>query len=191
MIGLESAIALLATQGLPLLAPIAVLEGPIITVIAGYLASLSHIPLVPAFVVLVIADLVGDSLLYGVGRKWGGALPGRLRRLVDADGTRLAQLAAHFGRHGGRTLILGKLTHSAGAAILVAAGIARMPFLPFLWFNLLATIPKTLAFLAIGYGAGHAFAEIDRWISWGSLAVVLLIGLVVLLRLRLRRGVAR
>jgi len=86
-------------------------------------------------------------------------------------------VAAHFDEKGGRTLLLGKMTHSAGAAVLVAAGLARMPALRFGWINLVATVPKSLLFVTIGYGFGSAYARIDNWISRASLV---LLGLIVL-----------
>ncbi len=170
---------ILQTYGLWLLFPLAVVEGPIVTVIAGWLARLAILPLVPTVLVLILADLVGDLLFYGLGRFALGRLPGRWRDRLGLRPERLANLATHFDTKGGRTLIIAKLTHSLGFAALVAAGAARMPVAPFLSFNLVGTIPKTAIFLAIGYAIGEAHVAINSWIGWGSILIGLVgVGLV-------------
>jgi membrane protein DedA with SNARE-associated domain len=190
MVELDGAIELLRGYGLWLLVPLSVLEGPIVTVIAGYLASLSVFHVVTAYVVVVVGDLVGDALFYLAGRHGMGRLPKRWRNRLGLNESRIEALTDHFGQHGGRTLVFGKLTHSAGAAILVAAGAARMPFVPFLFYNLVATLPKSAVFLAIGYLFGQAYVQIDIWIFRVSLILLALAAVVGVIWWR-RRGAAR
>ncbi|OSP54165.1 DedA family protein [Pseudoruegeria sp. SK021] len=164
----DAILQLLQSHGLALLFPLAVLEGPIVSVIAGWLTRLGYFAFPWAFVVLVLADLIGDAGMYWLGRSGLQVLPDRWRRRLRIDEPRIEPLAAHFQTRGGRTLILAKITHSLGFAALIAAGAGRMPFGSFLWFNLLGTLPKTLFFLMIGYALGQAHAEIDTWIWRGS-----------------------
>ena len=178
MVDLDTVIHLIQSHGLLLLAPLAIVEGPIVTVIGGYLASLSLLNLAGVFIVVVLADLAGDSLLYGLGRFGTGRLSPCWRGRLGLQSDRIARLVDHFEIKGGRTLVFGKLTHSAGAIILAAAGAARMPFGAFIWYNLLATVPKSLVFLSLGYAFGSAYAQIDNWIFRVSL--VLLGGTVLL-----------
>ncbi len=162
---------LIQTDGLLLLFPVAVIEGPIVTIVAGWLGRLGYLPLGWAMLVLVLADLVGDSLLYAFGRAGMDVLPQKLRQVLGVTGARIALVAEHFSTQGGRTLIAAKLTHTFGFAALVAAGISRMSFPVFLFFNLVGTIPKTLFFLLIGYAIGEAHLTIGRWMTWTFLAI--------------------
>ena len=187
MIGLETVADLVQSHGLLLLAPLAVLEGPIVTVVAGSLVPLGLLGFVPVYIVVILGDLVGDSLFYLLGRKGLAHLPLRWRARFGLRRRRLDDIARHFHTKGGRTLIAAKLTHSLGFVALTAAGASRMPFGAFLWYNLLATIPKSLAFLLIGYAFGAAYTRIDTYISWASLCVMALLlagGLVWFLRQR-------
>jgi len=177
MINLDQAVQLMQSHGLWLLAPIAILEGPIITVVAGYLAHLGAFNPVAAYVIVVVADLVGDVLFYLFGRSGKRWLSPRWRARLGLHDDRLAGLASHFRDKGGRTLIAGKLTHTLGALALIAAGIARMPFLPFLWYNFIATLPKSLFFLMLGYSLGLAYTQVDAWIFWFSLVPLVVLAL--------------
>ena len=152
--------SVLSAPRLLLLFPLAVVEGPIVTVIAAYLASLGYLEVPKVYFVVVLADLVGDTVLFVLGRFWhrltstGGALR------FGVDDQRLARLEDHFRLHGGRTLLFGKLTHSAGFLILLAAGASGMSLLRFIYYNFLGTIPKSLFFIFIGYTFGYAYSGV-------------------------------
>lgn len=170
----DTVLHLLQAHGLLLLFPLAVIEGPIVTVIAGWLARLGYFPGGQAMLILVLADLIGDSLLYGLGRSGSGVLPPKWRRALGVTDTRITRITEHFSKNGGRTLIAAKLTHTFGFVVLVAAGASRMSFPVFLWFNLVGTIPKTLFFLLVGYAVGEAHVTVDNWIGQTALGIAIL-----------------
>ena len=163
--GVETVIALVKLHGIGLLVPLAILEGPIVTVIAAYLASLAYLNIWAVIVVVILGDLLGDIVLYGAGR-WGSGA--RWMARLGLDEARLQRLTEHFEGKGPRTLLVGKWTHTAGAAVLFAAGVARMNFAAFLFWNTLATIPKSLIFVVIGYSFGHLYNSINDWIGRAS-----------------------
>ncbi|OUD09121.1 hypothetical protein BVC71_10465 [Marivivens niveibacter] len=169
---------LVQDHGLWLLAPVTVIEGPIVTVIAAYMASLGLLNVYAVYVICVLGDLVGDAIIYSIGRFGPKSLPGRWQVRLGLNRTRRQGLRTHFNETGGRTLIIGKLTHSAGAAVLFAAGTGKMPIGQFLWYNLLGTLPKTLLFVVLGYVFGYAYSTIDHYIFRASmiLLVVALVG---------------
>ncbi|MGZ9810526.1 DedA family protein [Pseudoroseicyclus sp. H15] len=175
MFGLDAIALLLGKYGLALLAPIAVIEGPIVTVIAAWLASTGRLELGPVVIVVILADLIGDFVAYAIGR-WGlGKLPQGWRRKMGLRPARIRGLTGHYAQKGGRTLLLGKLTHSMGFPVLVAAGTARMSVAQFLWYNFLGTVPKSLFFVALGYGFGAAYGQIDDWMARISLGLLVVL----------------
>jgi len=176
MNSLDSTQKLIETYGLFLLAPLSILEGPIVTVMASYAARLGYLNIYAVFAVCVLGDLIGDVALYWIGRTGGRWAPPKLRRRLGVDRARTVKLVHHFRVQGGRTLILGKITHSAGFLVLLAAGAAKMSFGRFVLFNTLGTLPKTAFFCAIGSTMGHAYTSIDGYI--GRVSVVLLIAFI-------------
>lgn len=163
---------MISVYGLAVMVPLAIVEGPIVTIIAAYLASLRLLDPLAVLVCAVAGDLIGDCLLYWFGR--GGRhlridripLIGRRFRLPPKI---VAPLVRAIRRNGIRLLALGKLTHAAGFAVLIAAGIARMHFALFFLVNVLTSIPKVLILMAIGYVFGSAHASIADWLPIGSL----------------------
>ncbi len=175
----ETVIALIQAYGLWVLAPFAILEGPIVTVVASYLAHQGALNLIGVFWVCVAGDLIGDGLIYALGRFGATALPDRVARWLGLSQARKLALGTHFATKGGRTLLFGKWTHSAGLPIMLASGLAHMNFASYLWYNLLGSLPKTLLFCAIGYYLGAAYSAIDGYIYRGS-AALLALGLLAI-----------
>ena len=154
-----------------ILFPITIVEGPIITVIAGFLSSQGYLNILTVYGIVVAGDIVGDIIYYSIGR-WGG------RRFINHWGHflhlglgEITKLENHFAKHSGKTLIFGKLSHAIGAPILVAAGMAKIPLNKFIWFNFWPTLPKSLGLLIIGYYFGRAYQQIDRYIGYANLII--------------------
>jgi membrane protein DedA with SNARE-associated domain len=156
--------ALLRDWGLLILAPLAVLEGPAVTILAGYLARLGLFDLLAVLAVVVIADLFGDTALYLIGRRGRLVVRRRWLKRMKVSPAQLARLVRRFREQGVRLILFGKFTHYLGFAVLLAAGVARMPFGRFLATCLLATIPKCALLLTIGWTFGEAWSRDDDWL---------------------------
>ena len=186
MIDHAQLVSLMSDYGLWILTPLAVIEGPIVTVIAGYLASLSILNLWQIIPCVIIADIVGDSLLYLLGRLALGSIGPTWRGRLGLSQRRLFCLMRGFRRNGAKILVTAKLTHAAGFAALTAAGAARMRFADFILANTLAGIPKCLLFVTLGYLFGSAYETVGSWLSFEAM-LLLAIGLGVLVVVYLNR----
>jgi len=153
--------ALTVHGGLPVLFLVATLEGPIATVTAAALAVKGMMDIRWVVPVVLVADILGDVIVYLTGRIAAGSLPAGLRHRLGLDRHVIQPLAHRFRQGGGRLLILSKLTHVAGLPILFAAGVARMPPGRFLIFSTVATIPKVAALCLLGWFFGAALTRLD------------------------------
>lgn len=170
-----------------ILFPLAVLEGPITTVTAGLMSSLDLMNFYIVYVIIVAGDLVGDGLYYAVGR-WGLRPLERWGRFIGIRPEKLEQVEKHFADHGGKTLIAAKLSHAVGGIVLVSAGIARIPFGKFIFFNFWATLPKTLVLLLIGYYFGNTYLKLQRFVDFAWLGTFAIAILMFVIYMFLRRA---
>ncbi len=174
---LHQILALITHYKYVIIFPWAVVEGPIITVISGFLASLGQLNFFVVYAIIVVADLVGDSLYYAIGR-WGGRpFIRRWGRYLGIKEERLAQGEDRFHKSGGKILAIGKF-HALGSLILTAAGLAKMDFRKFLWWNFFPTLIKSLVLLLIGYFFGAAYETIDKYLKDAG---VIMIGLTIVI----------
>ena len=193
-ISLTSILAWIASYGYYVIIPAAVVEGPIVTVLAGFLASHGYFSFFGVYAAVVLADLIGDALYYIIGRFGGRRLVLRWGGRFGLTEERFGNLTNYFKNKGGRVILFGKLTHSAGWMTLTAAGVAGMPVWEFLWYNLLGTLPKSLGFLVLGYYAGAAFRTIDSYISKAGIiifVILLMAGGIVLVRRHFRNKIPK
>ena len=171
---------LLMNYGYLMFFVLSVFEGPIITVIAGSLVGLGYFNFWIIYAISVLGDLLGDLLYYSVGR-WGSGYLRKRGRFMGVSLAHVEKIETHFADHAGKTLTFGKLTHAVGAAILIAAGMAKIPLKKFLWLNFLGTLPKVLIFVLVGYYFGQAYQQIDHYFNYAVFAtfigILLLVGM--------------
>lgn len=179
--------AWLSADGYLLLLPLSIIEGPIVTIVAGSMTAAGYLDAWTVLVIVVLGDLIGDTAFYALGR-WGTALLTRRGgRWMGLTPDRLARLRLRFAARSRSTLAIGKLTHSIGALVLVAAGAARMNYAEFLLINLVTTIPKSAVLLLFGYYLGQGLLQLTGGFAYLPL-VLLAVGAVLLVALFARRG---
>ncbi|MBU2219654.1 DedA family protein [Patescibacteria group bacterium] len=145
--------------------PLAVAEGPIITVIAGFFASLGYLNFWLAYIIIIIGDLVGDAVHYSFGRFGGRAFIDRWGKYLGVGPKQIGAIERQFDKRGDKLLFIGKMSQGIGGAFLVAAGLIKMPFSKFIFANLLATLIKSLLLLLLGFYFGHALSTINTYLE--------------------------
>jgi membrane protein DedA with SNARE-associated domain len=184
----------LAVYGYVALLPLSVLEGPAVTVFAAFLAAQGVFNATCVYAIVVLGDLIGDLLYYAVGRYAAGhwtrrGLTDRRGRWAARLRPRIAVLAPRIRTRAGAMLLFGKLTHSAGFAVLMAAGAARVPMRRFLAYNILGTLPKSLVLVLIGYWFGKLYTSLEGDLRIaGAVGFVLVSSALLLLGRRLLTG---
>ncbi len=173
---------LLSAHPYSVLLPLAIAEGPLVTIAGGVLIATSHLRFWPVLTIVVAGDVVGDSALYALGR-WGGIWM-VTRWVSQRMVARAADLQDQFLHKADQVLVTGKLTHAVGAPILIAAGMVRMPFGRFLAVNFLATLPKSLVLICLGYLFQSGYAAIGQTMTYYT--IIFLIAGLILLYLLLR-----
>jgi membrane protein DedA with SNARE-associated domain len=98
--------------------------GTSLLIAAGALISAGSLPFLPVLIAAVSGAALGDAAAYWLGRRFGGAIGGfwpftRNPELL-ARGTRF------FGRHGGKSVFIGRFFGPIRSVIPLAAGIMQM-----------------------------------------------------------------
>ena len=188
MFTLQQIIGWLVVYKYQVMLPISIFEGPIITVIGGFLASQGILNIYAVYTVSLAGDIFGDLLYYALGRWGANSVFMKWLKYLGATEERVHRLEAHFKEHSGKTLLIGKISHGAGSLILIAAGAAKMPVGRFIWLNFIGSIPKSLAFVLVGYYFGEAYKRISQYIDYTALltfgiAVIIIILYIITVRI--------
>ncbi len=157
-----------------ILFPLVAIEGPIITIIAGFLAHVKILNFYTAYVVVVLADVTGDVFWYSLGRFARGAIV-RFGHLIGLKEEKLRGVDKHFGENGHKTVFFSKLFLGMEFAFLIGAGMSKFDFKKFLLYIFLPTLPKSLIFMLIGYFSGGAFVFLDSLLKNIFLSVLVVL----------------
>ncbi len=171
----RSLIRFLARNKYQVIFPIAVLEGPIVTVISGILIARGQLGFLPAFAVVFAADMVSDPALYFLGRFGRHLL--RWFAFIHVPPERLGNLERQFETDPWKTMIVGKLSYGLGSLFVAAAGAARMPFPKFIRYMATVDAAKSFLLLALGYYFGRAILHLSGYLQYYAVAVIVILAL--------------
>ncbi len=132
--------------------PIAILEGPIITIICGFLVSIGVLDFGPAFAIVFFGDVISDFAYYLIGR--GGRHVLRYFKFVYNSEERLKHLENHFATAPWRTMILAKISYGLGTFFMIASGAAHMKPRKFFEYMLSLNLIRTAILFSFGFYFG-------------------------------------
>jgi membrane-associated protein len=181
-VGYPLVFALIAieTMGIPV-------PGETALITAGIVASRGRLEIEVVIALAAAAAILGDNVGFAIGRKLGRRLltvPGPLlhhRRRVIAVGE------PFFDRHGPKAVFLGRWVTGLRITAAWMAGVTKMPWPTFLFWNALGGIAWAISIGLLAYFVGHSAETIIHVAGLGGAAVVVLGGVAVWLVLRVRR----
>jgi membrane-associated protein len=125
-------------------------------------------------VILFAAAVIGDSVGYSIGRKFGPALFKRPDSLLFRQENILK--AQHFyEKHGGKTIIMARFIPIVRTFAPVVAGIGNMEYKKFLGFNLIGGLLWAAGVTYLGYFVGKEFEKAGIEIDTVLLPIILVI----------------
>ena len=148
---------------------VAVIPSEIIMPMAGFEAGRGHLGFVAVVLAGTAGSIVGAVAWYGFGRwlglermirwserhgRWLTLTPGELRR---AQGW--------FGRYGALAVCIGRTLPGVRGVICIPAGVAGMPFAPFLVWSSLGSLIWCALLTGAGAVLQSRFALLDRWLN--------------------------
>ncbi len=158
------------------------LEGPIVTIISSFFASMGYLNVFILYPLIVFSDIVGDVIWYYIGYLGKNLTDRRFVKYIGLNPGKLQgfkRLIKKFRKNQGMVLFTAKLTHAVGFPFLIASGAFRLDIKRFMLFNFLAALPKTLFFMVIGYYLGKASNIIGSYLRYSTLAGIILLAAAI------------
>jgi membrane protein DedA with SNARE-associated domain len=163
-----------------------VLPGETALLVAGVFCAHHKLNLWVMIVVAVACAVAGDSVGFEFGKKFGPPLRrSRLGRWVGEH--RWAMVDGFLHRHGGKAVLLGRLTALFRALIPSMAGMSGMRYRTFLVWNVIGGLIWAPGCVLLGYGFSKSLDVVGKALTWAPLAIVALVALVYL-ALHVRKG---
>jgi membrane protein DedA with SNARE-associated domain len=146
------------------------IPGEFAVILGGVLASRAHVPLPAILAASILGPILGDSIGYYLGRRYGENVSHRHRR------KRWASAQRWIRTKGAPAVFLGRFVAFVRSFIPPAAGVSKMPYKTFLPWNAAAGVLWGAGSALLGYFAGANFEAIAHAMGWLGLV---LLGVVI------------
>jgi membrane protein DedA with SNARE-associated domain len=170
-LGLLFVLILLESAGIPL-------PGETALIAAAILAARGRYEIWEVIVIAAAAAIVGDNLGYWAARAWGVKLLDRWSFVARYRDRALPPAERFFKAHGGKTVFIGRFIAILRFTAAWLAGITRMEWWRFFFWNALGGICWAAGVGLLAYYGGKAAAEaFDRY---GLIGAGVIVGLAIL-----------
>lgn len=139
--------------------------GESMVVIAGLLASRGVLELGDVIWVASLGAIMGDTVGYFIGYRFGEGFFLKCGKFFFFKKEYLDEAKGFFDKHGGKTVFLGRFMAWLRAFAPVVAGISRMHYPRFLFFNLAGGIVWATIFSLLGYFVGNSWDIIKIYLG--------------------------
>lgn len=154
------------------------LPGDSLLFLAGIFAKQGVLNFFILFFILVFAAILGDTVNYFLGKSLG--------RQFFAKSSLFKQ--KHFDRaeifyekHGGFTIFIGRFIPIIRTFVPFLAGIGKMKYSKFIFYNILGAIGWVIFFLSLGYFFG-TLSFVENNLLWITIGIILLSFIPVFLK---------
>lgn len=165
------------------------LPGDSLLFTAGVLASQGLFNVWILMPLLLVAAIVGVSVGYIVGARWG-------RRLFERPDSRffkqdnLMKAETFYEKHGGKAIILTRFIPVIRTFVPVVAGIGRMSYPKLMLYNIVGGVIWVVGLVGAGFWLGEKVSNIDKYLL-PIIAIIIFLsilpGLIAMLKTPERR----
>ena len=162
-------VALLLTYKYIILIPLAIAEGPIVSVIAGFLATLGIFNLIIVYMIMVLGDIVGDAIFYYIG--YSGK---NLFRYFKINEEKIEKAKLYFENNHKKAIAGSKIMWGIGTAGLIAAGALHVPYKRYFKTCAMYSLAQSFIMMFLGVFFGGAYELIGKYFNYYSAIVSVL-----------------
>lgn len=167
-----------------------VLPGEVGVILGGVLANQHKLALIAVFAAGIGGAVVGDTIGYWVGQRYGEALLSKIpNQLLKPEHVRRAEETVR--NFGGRAVFLGRFTAALRALVPGLAGMSRIRYGKFVAWNAAGGTLWASAFVILGYLAGSQYTRIEHYANYLGLGLLGAIAVFFYLRHRRKQRQAR
>lgn len=164
----------ITTYGYPVMFLLMIIEGPIATISAAFLASLGLFNPVVVYALSVLGDIVGDVILYWLGYHGGGKFLKKAEKFLKIKESLVKKLEHLFQTKGARIIFSVKSTTGLVYITFILAGATKMNFKKFLYYSFLGGLVWSALLVTLGYFFGQAAEQLSTYIKYAGIGIFVL-----------------
>ena len=177
---MQSILLLLLKYKYLVLFPLAAIEGPVVSLIVGFLVFSGVLSFWPSYIILLFGDIVPDTIYYLIGY-FGEKTKFVQKHLFQSDifKNHMGVIKKLWTEHTFKTMFFGKLAYGMAIPFLISAGITKITYRRFI----LHTIPITLfqygVIMLTGYYLGSSYALALKYVDYAYFLMAIFVILFI------------
>jgi membrane-associated protein len=154
--------------------PLAIVEGPILAIIAGLLCSRGFLNPLITLSVIVAGDVIGDSLCFALGSL---GVPKSIRKIIRWSGIdqgRIQKTKHFLDDHPRATIPLSKITLGVGIIGVYLIGRSGLSYRRFIRISMTTSFFQYIFYIGMGWLFGAAYKQINHYLNYVASICILL-----------------
>jgi membrane-associated protein len=168
----------LQTSGYGIMFILMLIEGPVITYVASFAASLGIFNIFYVFILSFFGDFLGDLIFFFIGRISKETVVNKYEN-KHLNNTKISRLKMFLERNPGKTIAVIKLTPFLPVPGLILAGASKIDLKKFVIYSVLINIVYSLTMVLLGFYSGVAFLSIAKIVKYAEYLILATIFVVV------------
>lgn len=177
---MEEILLLLVKYKYLVLFPIAAIQGPMASLIAGFLVFKGDFSFLPAYGVLILGDVIPDTIYYYIGRY------GQDNFFVSLFTRKFTSLLVKkdvvkklWENHTKKTMFLIKLAYGLSVPFIIAAGFTKVSYRKFISSAFVVTIVQYGLIMLGGYFLGHSYRLGGTYLEYAYIIITIILVLFI------------
>src|SRR3989344_2253002 len=154
-------VELLLTYKYLIMIPLAIIEGPIMSVICGFLTTLGVFNPLLIFIVMVAGDIIGDGIYYYIG--YSGK---KLLRYFKISEEKIKKAKIYFQENHKKAIAGSKIIYGIGTAGLITAGVLHVPYKKYFKTCALYSLVQSFIMILLGVFLGQSYIIIGKYLDY-------------------------
>jgi membrane protein DedA with SNARE-associated domain len=186
MLGIEyqQILEIISFWGYPLMLLLMIIEGPIVTLGAAFMASMGFFNVFIVLLLSIFGDIVGDVILYYIGFFTKRGLIPKQRKFLKSNTGVVRTIKNSFEKKGAQIIFFTKATTGLCYITFILAGMIKLDFKKFILFSVLGGLVWNSFVVILGYYFGWIAEEIEKYIKFSGwiiffLAVLIMISIII------------
>ncbi len=144
------------------------IDGRVPALFAGFMISAKEFLFWPTYFLLIIGNLITDTIYYFIGRK------GSNWKIVKRNKDKIDYIESLWKKYAGKVVFFGKLTVIFVVPVLMFFGLIKYPYKKFIKYSIGIDLLIIAILIAIGYFSGHAYKAHSQYIYLASLLIAII-----------------
>ena len=177
---MDTILALLSSYKYVILFPLAVFEGPVTTLTAGFLSHIGIFNIFLAYFIIVCGDIVGDATFYLLGRS-GSNIINKYGYKIGITEDKIIKSRNYFNDNRKKALVFSKILHGVGFTGLIIAGSLKIPYRKFFPVCFSVTLIQTFILITVGSFLGRAYTLMGQYLSYYDSITLFIVTLILII----------